>query len=149
MLMTRTGNEYLQRLKDEAGMPAAQLRQKIFGYEDYFLRPIATLRAFQDPLDVKCLTDWRNRYAGAFLTEFRATEERTSRWLADTVHNDSGRILFMVENARHERLGYMGLAYINWDSSYIEADAIVRGDTTPKGMMSAALRTLLRWAKGQ
>ena len=130
-------------------MPGPQLGLKVPGFEGYFLRLVATRHGHLDPLDVACLTTWRNRYVNAFLTEFTANDERTSRWLSESVHADDGRILFMIETTQGERVGYMGIANIDWDSSYVEADAIVSSGDTPKGMMTAALRAILRWAKGQ
>ncbi len=147
--MNTFAKDLLRRLKNVAGAQGPQLGLKIPGYEGHFLRPIATKREHLDPADIACLTNWRNRHVGAFLTEFTATYERTSRWLSDVVHNDDSRILFMIEGAQGERVGYMGIAYIDWERSYVEADAIVSGGGTPKGLMSAALRVLLHWAMGQ
>lgn len=147
--MSATGKELLRLLKNVAGAPGPQLGLKITGFEEYFLRPVPTNRQYLDSNDVECLTNWRNRHVKAFLSEFPATLEQTTRWLAETVNSDDSRILFMIENSQRERVGYMGIAYIDWEKSYVEADAIVSGGGTPKGMMSAALRTLLRWAKGQ
>jgi RimJ/RimL family protein N-acetyltransferase len=147
--MSSAGKDLLRRLKDVAGAKGSQLGLKIPGYEGYFLRPVATRREHLDSADIACLTSWRNRYFNAFLTEFAATDERTSRWLSDVVHKDDSRILFMIEDMQWERVGYMGIAYIDWECSYVEADAIVSSGGTPKGMMSAALRTVLRWATGQ
>jgi RimJ/RimL family protein N-acetyltransferase len=147
--MTATGKSILRRLKEAAGAQGPQFGLKIPGFDDYFLRLVPTRREYLDPVDIACLTMWRNRHVNAFLTEFAATDERTSCWLSQVVHTDDSRIMFMIEHTQRERVGYMGIAYIDWDCSYVEADAIVSGGDTPKGMMSAALRTVLRWAKGQ
>lgn len=147
--MNVAGMNLLRQLKDVAGAQGPQLGLSVPGFGGYFLRPIATRREHQDPADVACLTTWRNHHVNAFLTEFPATYERTSRWLSEVVHADDGRILFMIDDERGQRVGYMGLAYIDWERSYVEADAIVSSGGTPKGLMSAALRTILRWAKGQ
>jgi RimJ/RimL family protein N-acetyltransferase len=147
--MSVVGKDLLRQLKHGAGAHGPQLGLKIPGYKGYFIRPVATRREFLDSADIACLTNWRNHHVNAFLTEFSATDERTARWLSDAVHTDDSRILFMIEDERLERVGYMGIAYIDWERSYVEADAIVSSGTTPKGMMSAALRTVLRWAMGQ
>lgn len=147
--MSATGKDCLRQLKETAGAQGPQFALEIPGFDGYFLRPVATRREHLDPIDITCLTNWRNRHVNAFLTEFSATNERTSRWLSEVVHTDDRRILFMIEDRQRERVGYMGIAYIDWDCSYAEADAIVSSGGTPKGMMSAALRTVLRWAKGQ
>ena len=126
----------------------AQLGFRIPRFDSYFIRTVATRCEVLDPIDVACLTSWRNKFNKSFLTEFTATNDRTRRWLTDVVHTDDGRILFMIEDECQQQVGYMGLAYIDWNRSYVEADAIVSGGETPKGMMAAALRMLLRWATG-
>ncbi len=112
------------------------------------LRPVATDAAHLDQADVQRLTDWRNRHATSFLTEFQATPEGTADWLSRTVASKDDKILFMVDLAADGRtVGYMGLDYIDWPASYGEADAIVRGEEAPPGLMKEALLNLLRWAR--
>ena len=115
--------------------------------ESYRLAPVSTEAGHLDPEEVRCLTDWRNRHVRAFLTEFRAAEERTGEWLSAVVGLDSTRILFMLEEASGRKCAYAGIAHIQWDRAYGEADAIVRGEDLPKGTMRIALRTLLSWAR--
>jgi RimJ/RimL family protein N-acetyltransferase len=99
--------------------------------------------------DVVLLTEWRNRFVTAFLNEFECDVARTRRWLRDFVGPDQTRILFMLDSPAGGTFGYMGLAYIDWDRSYGEADAIVRGRDVRKGLMADAIQTLLGWARGQ
>ena len=113
------------------------------------LRPVATRSDLINGDDVRCLTEWRNRHVTAFLTEFQATESQTARWLTETVAADAGKILFMVDDLQQRTFGYMGLAFIDWDEGYGEADAVVRGRAAAKGTMAVALSTLLAWARGQ
>jgi RimJ/RimL family protein N-acetyltransferase len=113
------------------------------------LRPLATQRTYFDPEDVRRLTEWRNRFVQAFLTEFEATKERTSNWLATVVGPSDTKILFMVDDLTGRSFGYMGLDFIDWDRHSGEADAIVRGADAPAGSMTIALQTLLAWARGQ
>jgi RimJ/RimL family protein N-acetyltransferase len=145
--MTRSGRHLLQYLKASDSSSGSVMRLPIHEFNDYSLRPIPTKHQHQDIEDVRCLTIWRNKYPRSFLTEFLATEQRTARWLAEVVHKDDNRILFMIENAKRERVGYMGIAYIDWDSFYGEPDAIVSNGATPKGLMNTALRALLEWAR--
>jgi len=144
--MKLTGEALLERVKRSAGLVGFQFRLQVNGFEGYFLRPVATKRGLQNSIDVTCLTNWRNRFVKSFLTEFVAREEGTEIWLAETVFTDNSKILFMIENEKEERIGYMGLAYIDWDKCYGEGDAIVRAQNAPKGLMSASLATLLNWA---
>jgi RimJ/RimL family protein N-acetyltransferase len=136
-------------LKATAGMPGPAVMIPVGSPPIAFLRPVATRKAFLNQADVQCLTDWRNRFVNAFLTEFDATEERTARWLVEVVGTNKGKILFMVDDQDGRTFGYMGLDYINWEEAYGEADAIVRGGEARPGVMKSALLTLLHWAEGQ
>lgn len=144
--MNDTNKNLFKSLKDNANTSQPQLRLAIDGFNNYFLRLVPTNPNHLDVFDIKLLTTLRNRYAKSFLTEFDANDGQTANWLAKVVHVDDSRILFIIENERNERLGYMGLAYIDWNNSYVEADAIVSGGSTPKGLMTCALKTLLVWA---
>jgi RimJ/RimL family protein N-acetyltransferase len=55
----------------------------------------------------------------------------------------------MVDDVQNRTVGYMGLAFIDWVNGTAEADAVVRGGDATRGLMSKALGTMLRWAKGQ
>jgi RimJ/RimL family protein N-acetyltransferase len=113
------------------------------------LRPVATAAGRVDAGDVHVLTDWRNRFVSSFLTEFVATEPRTEQWLTEVVGPDPTRILFMLDDALGATVGYLGLAFIDWDNLTGEADAIVRGADTAPGVMARAMFTLLDWAREQ
>lgn len=113
------------------------------------LRPIATRPEVLNPDDLRCLTEWRNCFVQSFLTEFPATESRTAKWLTEIVEPNDNKILFMVDDLNGRTFGYMGLDFINWETGYGEADAIVRGEEAPPGTMKIALQTLLSWALGQ
>lgn len=113
------------------------------------LRPIATAPGCLDPLDVALLGEWRNRFVTSFLTEFEAHPARTAAWLNGPVHADDGKILLMVEDLAGVRIGHIGLAFIDWETGYGEADAIVRGGDAAPGLMKLALQTTLKWARDQ
>lgn len=111
------------------------------------IRPIATVPGHTDALDVQLLTEWRNRYVKSFLTEFVSTPERTEGWLSGAVHANEGKMLFMVETPNGERVGHVGLGFIDWQRGYGEADAIVSGGKSPPGLMKASLLALMCWAR--
>lgn len=111
------------------------------------VRPIATVPGHTDAIDVQLLTDWRNRHVKSFLTGFVSTPERTAAWLAAGVHENPGKMLFMVETLEGERVGHVGLGFIDWERGYGEADAIVSGGASPPGLMKASLLALMRWAR--
>ncbi len=113
------------------------------------LRPIATLPGAIDATDVRLLSEWRNRHVKSFLTEFVANDARTADWLAGAVHGNEGKLLFMLDSLDGQRLGHLGLGFIDWQARYGEADAIVSGGSSPPGLMKLALQTLLGWARAQ
>jgi RimJ/RimL family protein N-acetyltransferase len=113
------------------------------------LRLIPTQPGALNAQDLQLLSDWRNRYVQSFLTIFHAHPERTARWLTEFVGPSPAKILFMVEDLNGVSLGHIGLDFINWETGYGEADAIVSGGSSPKGLMKLALQTALRWARDQ
>ena len=139
----------LHSLKENADSPGRPPVLEIGNPPVALLRTVATRPGKLRPDDVRCLTEWRNRYVRSFLTEFVATEERTARWLTSVVGPSSDRILFMLDRPDGQTFGYMGLAFIDWERGYGEADAIVKGGDSPPGTMTHALLSLLDWAKNK
>ena len=143
------GRELLVTLKANATANAPSLCIPVGLPVEAVLRPVATAPGRLNANDVRVLTEWRNRFVSSFLTEFEATEARTEQWLTEVVGTDETRILFMLDDARGETVGYLGLAFIDWENLTGEADAIVRGAETAPGVMARAMFTLLAWARGQ
>lgn len=143
------GEQLLACLKSVAGMPGPQLGLQVGTSGMAWLRPVATRRELQNEHDIRCLTDWRNKFVTSFLSEFEATDRQTADWLANIIGPDNSRIFFMVDNAEGLTIGYMGIAFIDWKTGYAEADSIVRGADAAKGVMMSALQTLLTWGQGQ
>ena len=112
----------------------------------YVLSPPKIDAGQTDPDEVRCLTQWRNRYVDHFLTEFTATQARTANWLTGHVARDDTRLLFLLRDEKGAVSAYLGIAFINWQEKKAEADAVVKGVELPKGTMRAALQALLRWA---
>lgn len=142
------GRELLKMLKATAGTPGPCVCLPVGQPVEAVLRPVATAAERLNAKDVKLLTDWRNRFVKSFLTDFVATENRTARWLTDFVGPNDNKILFMVD-VNGQTVGNIGLDFINWDTGYGEADNIVRGGDSRKGLMKLALKTTLEWAYGQ
>lgn len=138
------GRELVRALK--ANSIADQPRLSIpVGSYGAVLRPVSTTPGALNENDVRLLTEWRNRFVRSFLTEFVATEARTQAWLTETVGPDPTRILFMLDDARGQTVGYLGLAFIDWEQRTGELDAIVRGAELSHVLMARAVTTLLRW----
>lgn len=147
--MLNQGKNLLRAVKETATCAGPQLVLTIPNFKNYYLRPIPTKSISINSQDVLCLTEWRNRNEKAFLTEFIATTARTEGWLTKVVHNDDTCILFMLVDVDEFPIGYMGLGHIRWAESYGEADAVVRGNPSEKGLMTAAAVTLMSWARYQ
>ncbi len=114
---------------------------------ELLLRPVATNKQRINYSDIHLLSQWRNRFVKSFLTEFHSHDERTTNWLVQTVANDPGKILFMIDTLEGDTIGHVGLGFIDWQTGYVEADAIVRGKDARRGLMKTALQLLLRWAE--
>lgn len=143
------GRELLLTLKANATASAPCLCIPVGFPVEAVLRPVATAAGSVNEHDVHVLTEWRNRFVSSFLTEFVATEARTEQWLTEVVGPDPTRILFMLDDTLGATVGYLGLAFIDWEEQTGEADAIVRGAETAPGVMARAMFTLLDWARGQ
>jgi RimJ/RimL family protein N-acetyltransferase len=113
------------------------------------LRVVATQKDQLSSRDVIDLTEWRNRFVTRFLTEFEATPERTASWLERAVGPNPCKVLFMVDLLDGSTVGHVGIGFIDWEQGYAEADAIVRGRDTPRGLMRMALEAAMRWAREQ
>jgi RimJ/RimL family protein N-acetyltransferase len=143
------GRDLLLLIKSTARAGAPSLSLPVGSPVAALLRPVATDFDAQGEQDVLRLTEWRNDHVESFLTEFVATPTQTRRWLAETVGPSDSRILFMVDRLDGECVGYMGLAFIDWEKAYAEADAVVRGRPAPSHLMGDALRAMLSWAESQ
>jgi RimJ/RimL family protein N-acetyltransferase len=111
------------------------------------LRPVVTAPGALARADVQALTEWRNRFAHAFLSEFVASEQRTERWLTESVGPDDSRILFMVDDLQYRPVGHIGLAFIDWETGRAEVDAVVRAIAGERGLFARSLHALWRWAR--
>lgn len=143
------GERLLRALKDATTAGAPALVLPVGSPVRALLRPIATVPGATDAVDVRLLSEWRNRHVKSFLTEFEAHDARTAEWLTTSIHGNGGKLLFMLDALDGTRLGHLGLGFIDWERRYGEADAIVSGGASPPGLMKLALRTLLSWARSQ
>lgn len=146
---TQCGRKLLRAVKASTipGMPVLSI--PVGSPVEAILRPVSTSKGNLNADDVRKLTTWRNRHVKSFLTEFEATESRTGNWLTQIVGPDDTRILFMIDDIFNRTFGYMGLAFIDWEEGYGEADAVVRGDDVAPGTMTRTLKTMLKWAQLQ
>lgn len=143
------GRDLIMALKGSAPPAGPALSIPVGRPPQAILRPVCTTEGSLNAADVRVLTEWRNRHVTSFLTEFEAVDATTARWLVNVVGPDEGRILFMMDDARGQTVGYVGLAFIDWEKGSGEADAIVRGADVALGVMAMSVFTLFDWARGQ
>jgi hypothetical protein len=143
------GEEFLRALKAHSTPNGPCLCIPVGLPIEAVLRPVGTVTGRLNANDVSLLTEWRNRFVNSFLTQFKATESRTEKWLTEVVGPDPTRILFMLDDARGQTAGYLGVAFIDWKELTGEADAFVRGSELPPGVMAKSIFTLLDWAHEQ
>ena len=139
------GKELMQFLKKQDCPPEESFSMKIRNVPQVRLRMVSTIHPKED--DIIYLSEWRNRYVHSFLTEFEATAQRTRKWITQVIAQDFSRILFMIEEPGLPPLGYIGLAFIDYDRQIAEADSVVRGNTGHPGIMTLALQTLIEWSQ--
>jgi hypothetical protein len=96
-------------------------RKEILGY----LVPIGPELARQDGL-AAMLCRWRQRVMGYYLTQFKATPERTLNWLQQIVTLEDNRLLFLIMTEENKMIGHIGLCNIASDN--VEIDNLVRGE---------------------
>jgi RimJ/RimL family protein N-acetyltransferase len=149
MLGMSGAREFLEAIKSNARGTRPTLCIPVGNPVRAYLRPVSTTPDDLNADDIAVLTEWRNRFVKAFLTEFASTPERTARWLTNLVGKDDRRILFMLDTLEGVTVAYIGLAFIDWGRRSGEADAVVRGREAAPGLMTAALQTLMSWARAQ
>jgi RimJ/RimL family protein N-acetyltransferase len=142
-----TGRDVLVATKAAASHPQPAVCVPVGRPPIALLRPVVTAPGAAPRSDVRALTEWRSRFSRSFLTEFDASEQRTERWLSETVGPDDSRILFMVDDLDERTVGYIGLAFIDWEAGSAEADAVVRGVAGERGLYTPVLHAIWRWAR--
>ena len=111
-----------------------------------YLRPIT--RDYRESLPgcLEQLALWRNANPSITYEQFTATEETTKDWLDHEIIACGERILFFIVLPDGRRVGHMGFSNFKNDVRSCEVDGVLRGekDALP-GIMTFALRTLIRW----
>jgi hypothetical protein len=94
---------------------------------------------------VRRLARWRSAAMNGLTTRFRVTRRGTAAWL-ERVLRTPDRIVFLVW-CRGRTVGQVGLANFDYGASQCYVDGIIRGDPrAPKGVMRAAIETMLGWS---
>lgn len=113
-----------------------------------YLRPLTFDYKVSMPGIVSELSKWRreNPYAGT--GTFEVTDDRTEKWLKTFILENEKRILFIIIDLNNRYIGHIGLAGFDFVNSSSDIDAVLRGKKDAvKGIMGAALGTIMRWGK--
>lgn len=94
---------------------------------------------------ISLLTLWRKNNDWWFPSQFNVTYEGTKRWLTSQLIEKKGRILFFLEDRKHNKIGHMGLYTFNYEENSCEIDNVIRGKKSAPGVMTDALQVLLKW----
>ena len=133
-------------LKSAASLLDATARAVPVDGFNALLLPVCELHATDDAL-VALLARWRSDNQHAYPTRFTVTDEGTKSWLRRGVLDVPDRLLFLVLDRHGYPVGHLGFANCVNDRCVMEIDNVVRGSpTAPKGLMTAALETMLAWA---
>jgi len=107
------------------------------------LRLIDKVRSSAPDLAVN-LTKWRNASMRFFLSQFAATEERTTQWLHNVVIPATDRLLFEVLDDTGRAVGHAGVCNLSMHAC--ELDNFIRGEKGgDPSLFIAAERAMLRW----
>jgi perosamine synthetase len=99
----------------------------------------------EDDLLIEKLSTWRDQHQYAYPSRFSVTIGGTKRWLETQVVKNTERLLFLLVDQMGYPIGHVGLLLCD-DSSEIELDNILRGESDPPGVMNLAISALEEYA---
>lgn len=97
-----------------------------------------------EPSNAHLLASWREANRQWFLTSFQPNVEHTRAWI-ESVNASDDRVLLGVKPVDAEMIGVVGFAQIDRANRAAEVDHVLRGRPAARGIMSAALESLLAW----
>lgn len=134
-------------LKSATNVQELYLRAIALDDAQGFLVPLARLHEHDGAL-LSRLADWRNRFVKSYPTQFVATPKSTRAWLTERLLGVPDRMLFLVVDRKGDVIGHAGFNGCCNDEAKMELDNIARGvDDAEPGIMSNAIRCLMRWAR--
>lgn len=89
---------------------------------------------------------WRKENEKWFLSQFKVTVERTTKWFKEKVIGAPDRLLFIIK-AGNTFIGHVGLFRFDFKNRACEIDNIVRGELGYPGIMSDAVCAMMNWAR--
>ena len=113
-----------------------------------FLKPVTYLYKIIKPHYINLICQWREENEIGFANKFHGTHNKTENWIDNMLLPREDRILFMVHTLENVPVGHLGFSSFNFETRSCEVDNVVRGvKGVNKGIMSAAMNTLIEWGK--
>lgn len=113
-----------------------------------FLRPVTADFDTTIPDCVQLLDRWRTENPTLSPSRFPITQERTRRWITDSIINNDKRILFMLQTLEYRNVGHIGFRNIDLECRSAEVDMVLRGELIEiSGFMRYAMESLVQWGK--
>jgi len=105
-----------------------------------FLRPVD-----ESEETVHLMTEWRNKYGHVFRTKFKATEDKTRKYIRNQIMDNPDRILFMII-LKNQKIGHIGVFNYDEINNTVEIDNVLRGvrNNSP-GLMEKVTKSIIRW----
>ena len=115
-----------------------------------FLHPVTADFASTIFRCVELLDRWRKENPTLSPSRFPISHERTTNWITNSIIENNGRILFMIQNLEGSYIGHIGFTNIIPESRSGEIDMVVRGEKEINpGLMTLAMKSLIRWGKAE
>jgi RimJ/RimL family protein N-acetyltransferase len=95
---------------------------------------------------MELIGDWRKENERWFLSQFKVTTERTTKWFEERVIGTPDRLLFIIK-ANDKYIGHVGLFRFDFENKTCEIDNIVRGEPEIPGIMGNAVLNMMEWGK--
>lgn len=115
-----------------------------------YLRPITENVDADMPEWITLLTKWRIENPSLSDNEFVPTEERTKRWLKNSIINSDDKILFMILDVTGRALGHIGLCDFDYEHRRGVVYSVLRGVSgVSAGLMEMSLRCLIEWSSNE
>lgn len=113
-----------------------------------FLKTIPFDFSDSEPECIELLSRWRIENPSLSPARFPISNERTERWLKNSILNNELRIMFMIQNEEMKNIGHIGLSGMNFETNSVRLDSVMKGvkDGTP-GIMHHAIQALKDWCR--
>lgn len=94
---------------------------------DGILIPIPYDYPSKMPECAELLSRWRVENPGLSPARFPVSNERTEKWLRNSILENDYRVMFMIQNEHRENIGHIGLSGMNFETSTVRIDSVMKG----------------------